>query len=53
MRRKYYINFWEESREYFLRCLGRFTEEEYKTLMNGGEVRREDNVFTIENVNGL
>lgn len=53
MRRRYYINGWLESREYFLQCLGRFTEEEYTTLINGGKVYREDDIFTIENVNGL
>jgi hypothetical protein len=53
MKRVYLINSWEESREYFLRCLGGYTEEEYETLMNGGVVYRSDNEFTIENVNGL
>jgi hypothetical protein len=53
MKRAYLINSWEESREYFLRCLGKYTEEEYNTLMNGGVVYRGDNEFTIENVNGL
>lgn len=53
MKRVYLINSWEESREYFLRCLGGYTEEEYETLMNGGVVYGSDNEFTIENVNGL
>lgn len=53
MERVYLINFWKESREYFLKCLGRYTEEEYKTLINGGRVFRGDDIFTIENVNGL
>ena len=53
MKRKYIINGWQESREYFLRLLGGFTNEEYNTLLNGGKVYREDNVFYIENINGL
>ena len=53
MKRRYYINGWQESREYFLQCLGRFTSEEYNTLINGGKVYRDDDTFYIENVNGL
>lgn len=53
MKRIYLINSWEESREYFLSCLGRYTEEEYKTLIDGGVVHRGDNELSIENVNGL
>lgn len=53
MKRVYLINSWEESREYFLSCLGKYTEEEYSRLINGGTVYRGDNKFTIENVNGL
>ena len=53
MKRKYYINGWQESREYFLQMLGSFTHEEYNTLISGGEVYRGRDVFYIENVNGL
>lgn len=53
MKRRYFINGWQESREYFLQMLGSFTYEEYDTLIRGGEVYRDRDVFYIENVNGL
>ena len=53
MKRRYFINGWQESREYFLHMLGSFTHEEYDTLIRGGEVYRGRDAFYIENVNGL
>ena len=53
MKRKYLINGWEETREYFLRRLGDYTETEYKTLVSGGEVKRIDSYFKIENIDGI
>ena len=53
MKRRYFVNGWQEKREYFLQMLGSFTADEYNTLINGGKVYRDGNVFYIDNVNGL
>ena len=43
---RYYINGWNESKNYFFE-LGRFTEEEMKTLKSGDIVKKGANEFFI------
>ena len=53
MKRRYLINDWEETREFFIRRLGDYTEAEYKTLISGGSIKRMDSYFRIENISGI
>lgn len=53
MRRKYFINYFEENREYFLRVLGAITVEEFNKLKNGEVLEKHGHKFYIENYEGL
>ena len=44
---KYYINGWREGRSYFF-SIGRFTDSEKESLMNGEIVVKNGNEFYIE-----
>lgn len=53
MRRVYYINGWEETREYFIRTIGRIDDEQLELLKNGDTITKNDNTFRIENWDGI
>ncbi len=53
MRRKYFINYFEEKREYFLQVLGTITVEEFNKLKNGEVLEKYGHKFYIENYEGL
>lgn len=44
---KYYINGWQEGKNYFY-DIGRFTEEEKEKLQNGETIEKDGNTFRIE-----
>lgn len=48
---RYFINGWEETREYFLR-VGEFTRAECKKLAEGKIIIKDENTFFVE-INGI
>lgn len=53
MKRHYYLNGFEERREYFLKVLGKITASEFEKLKNGEVLEKDGNKFYVENYFGL
>ena len=53
MKRRYFVNRKQESREYFLSLLGFISVQEFELLQNGGTLYKNDNYFRIENYGGI
>jgi len=50
MRRKYYINGWQEASEYFHRIFGIETKRDMEVFRGGNSIERNGNEFYIEEV---
>ena len=53
MKRIYVLNGFAELREYFLKVLGKITEEELSVLKSGEVLEKDGNRFYIINYEGL
>lgn len=53
MKRRYFVNQWQESREYFLSLLGFISVQEFELLKRGKAICKNGNYFRIENYGGI